>query len=55
MAEKVTYRVIQSEDKQEFEKLVMQALKCGWKLGDFAIWTLSASSDHWIYFQTLYK
>lgn len=52
---KKQFRVVYAEDKIVFEKLIADALNDGWSLGDFTVWSMGASSEHWAYFQTLYK
>lgn len=55
MSRKKTFKVILSEDKEDFEKQVSEALSDGWELGSFQIWSLSSSSTAWVYFQTLIR
>lgn len=51
----VEVKIIQSESKEEFEKMVSEAIINGFQLGNFAVWSLSSSENAWYYFQMVYK
>lgn len=52
---KKTFMIIKSEDKEDFEKRITEALNNGWQLCSFTVWSLSSNTEHWMYFQTLIK